>query len=294
MMIWIFHFRAILGEIMQYTSGIYKNNSDSLGQAQNEKINLILKKSRLSDRSVNYKQVNHLDIGCGYATLCMEFAKKGAYSYGVSLSQSQISDGKIRIFTNGINNCCIARADWRDLTSLRVFPKFYDIITAICVLEHEGKAAYELLEFIYKHLAADGVFVMQGIVNTESVPGVIFDTPRDIGDQFLQGIVFPGSRIPKLWEVIDWTRRIGFHLDHIETFGMSYAKTCQAWADNLLENSDIIRHELRGLPTENHKKIRQMEIYLRICQRLFELRLMDVAQYVFTKQANPYKGLARL
>ena len=37
-----------------------------------------------------------------------------------------------------------------------------------------------------------------------------------------------------------------------------------------------------------------MEIYLRICQRLFELRLMDVAQYVFTKQANPYKGLARL
>ena len=87
--------------------------------------------------------------------------QKGAYSYGVSLSQSQISDGKIRIFTNGINNCCIARADWRDLTSLRVFPKFYDIITAICVLEHEGKAAYELLEFIYKHLAADGVFVMQ-------------------------------------------------------------------------------------------------------------------------------------
>ena len=76
-----------LGPSMVYTSGIYHKagyGEESLEVAQQRKIDTILDAVHLQ------KGERHLDIGCGWGTLVIEAAKRGAQSTGCTLAKEQV------------------------------------------------------------------------------------------------------------------------------------------------------------------------------------------------------------
>jgi hypothetical protein len=82
-------YHSFLGDKMVYTSAIYDSESDSLEQAQENKLHLVANKINLK------KGEKHLDIGCGWGTFVCHCAKEyGTESYGVTIAQEQVDWGK--------------------------------------------------------------------------------------------------------------------------------------------------------------------------------------------------------
>merc|ERR1719233_2489855 len=80
-----------LGPSMVYTSGIFHKagyEEESLEVGQQRKIDTILDAVHLQ------KGERHLDIGCGWGTLVIEAAKRGAQSTGCTLAKEQVAFAK--------------------------------------------------------------------------------------------------------------------------------------------------------------------------------------------------------
>ena len=75
-----------LDSTRQYSCAYFKNDNDSLEQAQNNKIEHIIKKLNLKP---NQKV---LDIGCGWGSLAIDIAKSaGCEVTGITLSENQLN-----------------------------------------------------------------------------------------------------------------------------------------------------------------------------------------------------------
>src|SRR5579871_4464135 len=73
-------FEAFLGDRMVYTAAIFKDESESLEQAQDNKLDLVCRKLMLRPGD------DMLDIGCGWGTLAMHAARNfGARSTGITI-----------------------------------------------------------------------------------------------------------------------------------------------------------------------------------------------------------------
>ncbi len=90
-------FQWFLGERMVYTSGFFTDpNTETLEQAQDNKLNLVCKKLQLKPGE------RLLDIGCGWGTLVRHAAREyGADATGVTLSRNQTELATERIAKDG-------------------------------------------------------------------------------------------------------------------------------------------------------------------------------------------------
>src|SRR3954453_19336564 len=90
-------FGWFLGERMVYTSGFFETRTESLEQAQDNKMNLVCRKLQLE------KGERLLDIGCGWGTLTRHAAVHyGADATGVTIAERQTEFGNARIQAAGV------------------------------------------------------------------------------------------------------------------------------------------------------------------------------------------------
>ena len=104
-------YKLWLDETMSYSCGYFKNEDDTLYEAQMNKIHHILKKLNLKEGQTL------LDIGCGWGYLLIEAAKlykvKGV---GITLSEEQCKEANARIKKLGLEDLIeIKIMDYRDL-----------------------------------------------------------------------------------------------------------------------------------------------------------------------------------
>jgi len=222
-------FDAFLGERMVYTSAFFRDEQESLEQAQDNKLDLVCRKLLV--------EPNHemLDIGCGWGTLAMHAARNyGAKTTGITISKNQTEFGNNRIAAAGLaERARIECLDYRDIPRRQ-----YDRISSLEMVEHVGvKNLSKFCRLVYDLLKDDGLFLLQwtGLRRGADLGlPVIGLRPEDlIWGLFMSKYIFPGAdaSLP-LSDVVKQLEKTGFEIHSAENVSVHYALTIELWHKN--------------------------------------------------------------
>lgn len=264
-------YKLWLDDTLSYSCAYFKNENESLGEAQLNKIHHLLKKLNLREG------ITLLDIGCGWGALLIEAAKlykiKGL---GITLSEEQFKAFKERIEKENLQDYLqVKLMDYRELEKSGLL---FDRVVSVGMLEHVGRSNYDLfMKCVSKVLKKEGVFVLHyisGLYESE-------------GDAWIKKYIFPGGVIPTLREIISLSADYRFYTVDVESLRMHYYKTLLKWADNFEKNTDKVREMF------DEKFVRMWRMYLYSCAACFYTGVIDLHQIVFTKGVNNSLPLTR-
>ncbi|EKY28370.1 cyclopropane-fatty-acyl-phospholipid synthase family protein [Clostridium celatum] len=260
-----------LDKTMSYSCGYFKNENDSLEEAQMNKINHILKKLNLQEGQ------SLLDIGCGWGTLLIEAAKQyKVRGLGITLSEEQYKKFSERIKEEHLEDLLEVKImDYRDLKKSHLT---FDRVVSVGMLEHVGRPNYNLFfENVDSVLVESGVFLLHYISGLK----------ESEGDAFIKKYIFPGGVIPSLREIINISAEYDYHTIDIESLRLHYTKTLLEWYKNFSDNIDKVKEMF------DERFIRMWSLYLCSCAATFNNGVIDLHQILFTKGVNNKLPLTR-
>lgn len=253
-----------LDKTMSYSCGYFKKDTDTLYDAQINKVNHILKKLNLK------KDMTLLDIGCGWGFLLIEAAKKyNIRGMGITLSEEQAKLFQHRIQEEHLEKQLKVRLmDYRELEKCAM--KF-DRVVSVGMLEHVGRQHYPLfMKNVNAVLQNEGIFLLHYI------SGLV----EHAGDPWIKKYIFPGGVIPSLREIINISAEYGFYTIDVESLRRHYTKTLLCWNNNFQKHKDEISKKF------DQKFVRMWELYLCSCAAGFHNGVVDLHQILLTKGAN--------
>lgn len=253
-----------LDETMCYSCGYFKNENDTLYDAQVNKVHLTLSKLNLKEG------MSLLDIGCGWGFLLIEAAKKyKIHGVGITLSEEQAKKFQQRIIEENLEDYLeVKLMDYRELHKLDI--KF-DRVVSIGMLEHVGRENYEL--FIKN---VNSVLKPGGLLLLHYISGL----KESGGDPWIKKYIFPGGVIPSLREIINICSEYDYYTVGVESLRRHYKKTLLCWNENFQKNLDKIRGKF------DEEFVRMWQLYLCSCAASFNNGVIDLHQIVFTKGVN--------
>lgn len=259
-------YAAWLDETMTYSSARFDpaaGGTETLDEAQLNKIRLLL------DRLDLNRGDRLLEIGCGWGSLAIEAAKRGASVVGLTLSTEQKAWADEKIAAAGLSD----RIEIR-LQDYRQTDERFDAVASVEMVEAVGQrwwGAY--LDCIARNLRTGGRAALQFI----SIDHDLFDNYAANTD-FIQTYIFPGGMLvdePR-FEVLakarglDWRDRDGFGFDYAETLKRWHARYDTAVEQGRLPGFDERFHNL-------------WRYYLMYCEGGFRGGALDVAQVTMVK-----------
>ena len=235
-----------LDENRQYSCAYFKNDNDTLEQAQSNKIDHIIKKLNIQP---NQKV---LDIGSGWGTLALAIAKKtNATVTGITLSENQFKYSNNKAKEMNLSN----QVDFK-LIDYRQLNEKFDRVVSVGMFEHVGRNFYKTyFNTVFKLLNEKGIALIHTIGS--SMP------PRD-PQPWIQKYIFPGGYTPSLSEVAKPIEQSGLIVSDIEVLRMHYAHTLRNWKERFLSKKDIV------LGMFDEKFFRMWEFYLASCEMAFK------------------------
>ena len=243
----------------QYSCAYFKSTDDTLEQAQQNKLDHIIKK-------LSIKEGNKiLDIGCGWGGLAFEIAKqKNCQVKGISLSQNQINYCKQKAKEKNLDNQVSF-----ELIDYRKVKGKYDRIVSVGMAEHIGKKFYRTyFKKIHDLLSQEGISLIHTIGS--------IDYPQPTAP-FIQKYIFPGGIVPSLSDLITPIEKTGLIANDIETLIRHYDKTLENWLVRFVEK----KTEVKDLFDE--KFVKMWEFYLASCASAFKYRDLVVFQLQLVK-----------
>ena len=243
----------------QYSCAYFKNENESLEQAQQNKIDHIIKKLNLKP---NQKV---LDIGSGWGTLAIEIAKKSQCEVlGITLSENQYTHSVEKVKMSGLENQVRFKiADYRDLNEK------FDRIVSVGMFEHVGRKFYKTyFNSVSKLLNEDGVALIHTIGS--------INPPRD-PHPWITKYIFPGGYTPSLSEVSKPIEKSGLILSDVEVWRMHYSHTLRNWKERFLSKREEV------LEMFDEKFLRMWEFYLAGCEMAFKWGDQVVFQFQLSK-----------
>lgn len=253
-----------LDKTMSYSCGYFKNEDDTLYDAEMNKIHYILKKLNLKENQTL------LDIGCGWGYLIIEAAKLyKVKALGITLSKEQYEEVKRKIKNEKLEDYVdVKLMDYRDLKKSRL--KF-DRIVSVGMLEHVGNSNIPLyFENVDEVLKDHGIFLLHFITG-------MFETE---GNRWIKKYIFPGGYIPTIRQVTNVFTDLDFHIVDLESLRLHYMKTLMCWEENFENNLDKVREMF------DEKFIRMWRMYLCSCAASFHYGVVDIHQFLLTKGLN--------
>jgi cyclopropane-fatty-acyl-phospholipid synthase len=256
-------YSAWLDETMTYSSARFASATDSLEEAQLRKVYSLLDRLDLKPGQ------RLLEIGCGWGTLAIEAARRGASVVGLTLSTEQKMWAERKIAEAGLaDRIEIRLQDYRDTAEQ------FDAVASVEMVEAVGRrwwSAY--LDSIARNLKTGGIAALQYI----SIDHRIFDRYAQNAD-FIQTYIFPGGMLldePNFGALalergLSWQERVGF--------GADYAETLKRWRHRY--DQAVARGQLTGFEEPFHNLWRY---YLMYCEGGFRGGAIDVAQVTMVK-----------
>jgi cyclopropane-fatty-acyl-phospholipid synthase len=210
-----------------------------------------------------------LDVGCGWGTLAIEAAKRGASVVGLTLSTEQKDWAGRKIAEAGLSDRIEIRLqDYRDVEEQ------FDAVASVEMVEAVGRrwwGAY--LDSIARSLKSGGRAALQFI----SIETQIFDRYAENAD-FIQTYIFPGGLLLDEPQFEDLARERGLSWQDRIGFGLDYADTLECWRDRY--NQAVAAGLLSGFEGPFHNLWRY---YLMYCEGGFRGGAIDVAQVTMVK-----------
>ena len=257
-------YKMWLDETMSYSCGYFKNENDTLYQAQCNKVDRILEKLNLSDG------MTLCDIGCGWGFLLIEAAKKyNIKGVGITLSKEQKAKFEQRIKEENLSDRLeVKLLDYRDLPKQHME---FDRVVSVGMIEHVGRGNYEeFMQCVKSVLKQGGVFVLHFISALKEYPG----------DAWVKKYIFPGGVIPSLREIMQIAGELRFYTVDVESLRRHYNKTLLCWNENFQQ------HRVEVVEMFDEKFARMWELYLCACAATFMNGIIDLHQIVFTNDVN--------
>ena len=253
-------YRLWLDLKMIYSCAYFKDEQDSLEQAQIQKINLCCQKLQLQPNE------RLLDIGCGWGSLLITAAKNyNIEGVGITLSKEQLAYGREQIKKDGLEDRVhLEYLDYRDLPRLN---QTFDKIVSVGMFEHVGKTnMHYFLKNARKVLQPNGLMLLHTIGKTVEEPT----------NSWIKKYIFPGCHLPDLGSILQNATSLGLSFIDCENMRMHYSKTLDSWGERFEKNESRIRSMF------DDRFIRMWRFYLAGCSASFRLGGMHLFQLLFS------------
>ena len=255
---------------MVYSCGYFREETDSLEQAQVQKLDHICRKLRLQPGE------KLLDIGCGWGALVMHAARHyGAVATGITLSENQHRLAQERIAAAGLQERCkVMLKDYRDMPGEGVFDK----VASVGMFEHVGLRNLPVYFNVVRRLLKEkGLFLNHGITSSDVNNGAV-----GLGaGEFIGRYVFPKGELPHLHREIHDMSEQDFEVHDVESLRPHYARTLGLWS------AAFERNFAQAVAASSERTARIWRIYLAGCAYGFEQGWMSIYQVLATRRTKP-------
>ena len=248
-----------LDDNRQYSCAYFKSENDSLEQAQENKMNHIIKKLNIKP---NQKV---LDIGSGWGTLAINIAQKTKASVtGITLSENQL-----RYSTNKAKEMNLGNQVEFKLIDYRALNEKFDRVVSVGMFEHVGRKFYKKYFNTVSNLLND-----QGIALIHTIGSS--NPPRN-PQPWITKYIFPGGYTPSLSQIARPIEDSGLIVSDMEVLRMHYSHTLRNWKERFLSKKATV------LEMFDEKFFRMWEFYLASCEMAFKWGDQVVFQLQLTK-----------
>ncbi len=264
-------YRPWLGDSLVYSCAYFRSPNDCLELAQENKLELICRKLRLS-------KGDHLfDIGCGWGSLILRAAlQHGAEAYGITLSRAQAAVATRRITQARPGPKC--RVEFLDYREVAKSHGPFDKISSVGMFEHVGRSNLkQYFDTVFGMLKPGGLFLNHGIARSASF------SPRK--DSFINEHVFPDGELVTLSEAVRLAESAGLEVRDVENLREHYEQTLLLWVERLQGNSRAI------LKTVSEKTYRTWLLYMAGSAAAFQRGDIAIYQILFL---HPQHGQSSL
>ena len=246
-------FRLFLDERhLMYSSAYFESPTDTLEQAQEQKLEQICRKLAL-------KPSDHvLEIGTGWGG----FAVHAATKYGCRVTTTTISDEQYRHAREWVarlgevgSRITVLKTDYRELQGQ------FDKIVSIEMFEAVGLNHYDdYFGAADRLLKPDGSMLFQTITVDDQ------HFPHYHGQpDWIEKYIFPGGELASVGEVMKSLGRVtSLSMYHAENFGSHYARTLHEWRARFHRHLDQVRAQ--GF---SERFIRMWDLYFAFCEAAF-------------------------
>ena len=258
-------FSLFLSNDLMYSSALWAGGDDTLEAASRRKLDRICRQLRLKpgDRVI--------EIGTGWGGFAIHAARHhGCHVTTTTISKEQHALATQRVRQAGLQDrVVLLLEDYRDLTGQ------YDKLVSIEMVEAIG-APYLDTYFgqLGRLLKPDGL----GLVQAITIEDHRYEQAVRSVD-FIKRFIFPGSFIPSIHALLAAkTRASDLALIGLEDFGLSYARTLQAWRERFMARLPQARAQ--GF---DERFIRMWQFYLAYCEGGFRERSIGVAHLLLAR-----------
>ena len=243
----------------QYSCAYFLKDDESLENAQQNKINHIIKKLNLK------AEQRILDIGCGWGGLAFEIARQSQCEVtGISLSKNQIEYCKRKAKELKLDNqVSFELCDYRQVKDQ------FDRVVTVGFMEHLGRKFYKTFFKTLNKLMTDNGIALCHTIGSINPPGPV--------QPFIQKHIFKGGVVPSLSELIKPIESNGLILGDIEFIIKHYDQTLKIWLERFLKNKEKVKF------LYNKEFVRMWEFYLASCSAAFKFRDLVVFQLQIIK-----------
>ncbi len=258
-------FSLWLDKDMSYSCAYFKEPEDSLEAAQEQKLDLVLKKLDLRPG------MHLLDIGCGWGALALKAVREyGVKVTAITLSREQFSAATRKVRQAGLEESIAVRLqNYLDLEE----KEYFERIVSVGMFEHVGQ------EHIPRYFAAMRDLLVPGGV---SLLHCLTKQVEVATNAWIRKHIFPGGYIPALREIMNALPETDMHALHIESLRRHYAKTLEIWHERF--SKPEVREKVRAMFDEPFE--RMWSLYLRMSAAFLRTGGLDVHQIVFSKGVN--------
>ena len=215
-------YALFLDESRQYSCAYFTDRSNSLEQAQQDKLAHIAAKLHLKPGN------RVLDIGCGWGGLALYLARVAEVEVvGITLSEEQLKVARKAAEAAGLADR--VRFELRDYR--RVEERF-DRIVSVGMFEHVGPPNYGTFFRKCRNILADDGVMLLHTIGRLGTPGQT--------DAWTRKYIFPGGYSPSLSEIITASEKVRLIATDVETLRVHYALTIAHWYDRVVANRAAI------------------------------------------------------